>query len=107
MKKILYYIPSVIFNLSELLIIYLFGRWLTIPMEQIVVIFGVFVVTRMFFKQTMHYKDWYRCMIWSTLVFISFFLVVKVNLFLGIIMTIFAGFILTQKGNIDTIQIES
>jgi hypothetical protein len=49
----------------------------------------------------MHYKDWYRCLIWSTLVFLSLFIVAHAGTILSIIMTIFCAYILTGKGNIN------
>lgn len=107
MKKILMYIPSIIFNIGELFIIYLFGIWLKVPTSQIVSIFLFFVLTRIILKGQLHYKDWYRCLIWSTLVFISFFIVAKVNILIAILIAIFSGYILTQQGNIDINQIET
>ena len=107
MKKILYYIPSIVFNISELIIIYLFGIWLKVPTYQIVLIFLFFVTTRIILRKQLHYKDWYRCLIWSTLVFISFFIVAKASFIVAILMSIFSGYILTQNGDIDIDKIEN
>lgn len=40
-------------------------------------------------------------MIWSTLIFISLFIVTKVSIEIAIVMSIFSGYILTNKGNIN------
>lgn len=36
----------------------------------------------------MHYKDWYLCLIWSTLLFISFYLLSKVDIKIAVFSTI-------------------
>ena len=48
----------------------------------------------------MHYKSPILCMIWSTIVFCSFFWLAKVNIILAILMTIFEAVVLTGKGDI-------
>lgn len=100
MKKILYYLPSIIFNFVELLIIYIAGLCLRISTIQIVLIFMSFVLIRTILGGQLHYKDWYKCSIWSILVFMSFFLLAKVNITISLILVIFSGMILTTKGNI-------
>lgn len=101
MKKILLYLPSIIFNVVEVLIIALIGMLLDLPLKEMILIFILFALIRMSLGGAMHYKDWYRCMIWSALVFLSLFVVAKANLIICIIMTAFCAFILTGKGNIN------
>lgn len=103
MKKILYYLPTIIFNVAETLVIILIGVLLKLSFEVIVLIGILFAIIRMSLGKPMHYKDWYKCLIWSTLVFLSLFILAKANLFICIIMTIFCAYILTSKGNIDDI----
>lgn len=98
MKKLL---PSIIFNLAESLVIILIGFWLNLGTKEILMILLLFAMTRMRLGGAMHYKDWYRCLIWSALVFLSLFIVAKSGIVLSIIMTIFCAYILTGKGNID------
>ena len=101
MKKVLYYLPSIIFNLAESLVIILIGFWLNLSTKEILMILLLFSITRMRLGGAMHYKDWYKCLIWSTLVFLSLFVVAHTGMILSIIMTVFCAYILTGKGNIN------
>lgn len=103
MKKILLYLPSIIFNVVEVLVIALIGTLLELPIKEMVVIFITFAMVRMSLGNSLHYKDWYKCMMWSTLVFLSLFVIAKADFILCIIMTIFCAYILTGKGNINDI----
>ena len=103
MKKILLYLPSIIFNVVEVLVIALIGMLLDLPLKEMILIFVLFALIRMSLGGAMHYKDWYKCMIWSALVFLSLFVVAKANLMICIIMTVFCAYILTGKGNINDI----
>lgn len=101
MKKIMYYLPSIIFNVAELAIIALIGVLLELSIKEMLIIFCLFVIIRMSLGDAMHYKNWYKCMIWSTLVFLSLFVLAKSGIILSIIMTVFCAYILTGKGNIN------
>lgn len=101
MKKIMYYLPSIIFNVAELSIIALIGMLLELSIKEMLIIFCLFVIIRMSLGNAMHYKDWYKCMIWSTLVFLSLFVLAKSGIILSIIMTVFCAYILTGKRNIN------
>ena len=101
MKKIMYYLPSIIFNVAELSIIALIGMLLELSIKEMLIIFCLFVIIRMSLGDAIHYKDWYKCMIWSTLVFLSLFVLAKSGIILSIIMTVFCAYILTGKGNIN------
>lgn len=101
MKKIKYYLPSIIFNIAETLVIFLAGKLLGLKLEIMLIIFGIFVVIRISLGGAMHYKSPYKCAIWSLLVFFSLFVLTNVGLGVSIIMSIFCAFILTTKGNID------
>ena len=103
MKKLLYYLPSIIFNMAETLVIILIGVLLKLNIKIIILIIITFSIFRMIFKKPLHYKDWYRCLIWSTLFFLSLFVVAKVDLMICIGLTIFEAMILTGKGNINDI----
>lgn len=103
MKKFFYYLPSIVFNVAEVLVVILIGKLLELPINSLVVILTLFVVTRMLMKKPLHYKKWYKCFIWTTLFFLSLFVVVKVSLIIAICLTIFEAMILTNKGNIKDI----
>ena len=52
MKKIWYYLPSIIFNLVETLVIFLIGKLLNLPTMHILIIFlnfAIFFLKKLFF----------------------------------------------------------
>ena len=101
MEKLKYYLPSIIFNLAEVLVISLAGKLLGLKLEIMLLIMVVFVMIRISLGGAMHYKSPYKCAIWSLLVFLSLFVLTNVGLGVSIIMAIFCAFILTTKGNIN------
>ena len=103
MKKFLYYLPSLIFNVAESLAIILIGFFVKLTFTQIIITALTFGITRVLTKSAIHYKNWKLCLLWSSLQLFSIFLTVKVDIFVGILFTIFAGIILSGKGNINDI----
>lgn len=93
-------ICSTLFNVVEISIIILCGILMKVEIEKIIILFVLFFIARITSYKPMHYKSPILCMIWSTFVFCSFFLLTKVNLILAIVMTIFEGIILTGRGDI-------
>lgn len=102
-EKIFYYLPSIIFNIAEFLIIILIGVLLEIKLLNIIFLILLFATTRMALKGAMHYKDWKECLLWTTLQVTSLFLASKVGMIMSIIATIFSAMILSGKGNIQDI----
>lgn len=102
-KKILYYLPSIIFNVAETLAIILIGFLLRLNIVDVIAILLAFGITRILTKSAIHYKSWKLCLIWSSLQLLSLFLAAKVSLPIGILSTIFAGIILSDKGNIEDV----
>lgn len=102
-SKILLYLPSIIFNVAEVLILALIGVLLGLTINEMIMVFVTFAIVRISLGGAMHYKDWYKCLIWSTLVFLSLFVIAKADIMICIIMTIFCAYILTSKGNINDI----
>lgn len=103
MRKILYYLPSIVFNVAEFLVIFLVGKLLDLSLDAMVVVITIFAVVRMLCKNPLHYKLWYQCFIWTTLFFLSLFVVAKVDFVISVCLTIFEAIILTKKGNISDI----
>lgn len=101
MEKLKYYLPSIIFNLAEVLVIFLAGKMIGLKLEIMLVIFGIFVTIRISLGGAMHYKSPYKCAIWSLLIFLSLFVLTNVGLIVSLIMSIFCAYILTTKGNIN------
>ena len=98
LKKIL---PTLIFNIVETLIIFMCGIALNLEIKYILVIMLTFVISRGFFGKALHFKTWYRCLIWSSFVMLSLFVLLKVDLILSILFAIFSAFIMTGKSNIE------
>ena len=97
LKKIL---PTLIFNIVETLIIFMCGIALNLEIKYVLVIMLTFMISRGFFGKALHFKTWYRCLIWSTFIMLSLFLLLKVDLILSILFAIFSAFIMTGKSNI-------
>ena len=103
MKKIFYYLPSIIFNVTEFLVVILIGILLEIRMSNIIITILVFFIVRMLAKKALHYKSWKLCLLWSVLQMTSLFLTSMVGIHLGIISTIFAAIVLSGIGDIRDI----
>lgn len=99
-NKIIYSLPSLIFNVVEISIIILVGILMQVKIEEVIILILLFFIARVTSYNQMHYKSPILCMIWSTLVFFSFFLLTKVNLYIAIVFTVFEGVILTGRGDV-------
>ena len=103
MRKILYYLPSIIFNIIEILVIFLVGISLNVSIKDILLIFIIFAVVRIQIGGALHYKSPIKCAIWSILIFISLFVISKIGYHIALPIIIFCAYILTTKGNISDI----
>lgn len=103
-KKFLnYYLPNAIFNLVELATIIAIGTIFVVDVKYIACIFVAFIINKIIFGKSMHYKDWYICFGWSTLLFISFYLLTYVSIEVACLFTI--GFVfLSENANIKEIN---
>lgn len=95
------FIKALIFNIAETLLIALIGKLLNLPINFIIITILVFIISRGFLGKALHFKTWYRCLVWSALILLSLFLIVKVDLKISILFTIFSAFIMTGKSNIQ------
>ena len=102
LKKIL---PTLIFNIVETLIIFMCGIALNLEIKYVLVIMLTFMISRGFFGKALHFKTWYRCLIWSTFIMLSLFVLLKVDLVLSILFAIFSAFIMTGKSNIKDMYV--
>ena len=71
------------FNLVEILCVYLSGLLFRLSNTTIFIIMFVFVLARMTFGKTLHYKSPYKCFIATLTIFLSLFVVCKVNIYLS------------------------
>lgn len=100
MNKLKKSLPTLIFNIVETLIIFMCGLALNLEMKYILVIMLTFMISRGFFGKALHFKTWYRCLVWSTFIMLSLFVLLKVDLVISILFAIFSAFIMTGKSNI-------
>ena len=94
-------LKSLLFNVAETLLICLIGKFLNLPITHIILVLLTFMISRGCFGKTLHFKTWYRCLVWSTLVMLSLFLFLKIDLILSIIFAIFSAFIMTGRSNVN------
>lgn len=100
MDKLKKLLPALIFNVVETLIIFLCGIALNLEMKYVLMIMLTFMISRGFFGKALHFKTWYRCLIWSTFIMLSLFVLLKIDLILSILFAVFSAFIMTGKSNI-------
>lgn len=100
MEKIKKFLPTLIFNIAETLVILFTGMALKCDIVNTVSLMLTFMISRGCFGQALHFKTWYRCLIWSTLIMLSLFVLLKLDLVLSILFAIFSAFIMTGKSNI-------
>lgn len=92
---------SLIFNLAETALIFMIGRLFKVSTNIILLIMGVFLVSRLLYGQPKHYNKWYRCCVWSCLVCTSLFALSNIDLPTIIIFTSFTALISSGKADIS------
>ena len=100
MNKLKKLLSTLIFNIVETLIIFMCGLTLNLEMKYIIMIMLTFMISRGCFGKALHFKTWYRCLVWSLLILLSLFVLLKVDLVISIMFAIFSAFIMTGKSNI-------
>ena len=100
MSKIKKLLPTLIFNIVETLIIFMCGLALNLEIKYILMIMLTFMISRGFFGRALHFKTWYRCLIWSSFIMLSLFVLLKIDLVVSVMFAIFSAFIMTGKSNI-------
>lgn len=74
-----------------------------IKAEHILAILIAFVLNKVIFGHSLHYKAWYLCLIWTILLFSSYYLLAKVNMTLAVFSTV--GFVfLSNISNIKDLE---
>lgn len=100
-------ISSLIFNIAETILIFLVGKILGLETNNIIIVMLCFMISRGFFGKLLHFKTWYRCLIWSLLILLSLFMILKIDLRVSILFTIFSAFIMTGRSNINDMYLWS
>lgn len=97
------FLSSLVFNIAETILIFLIGRFLNLPVNHVIGLMLIFMISRGFFGNVIHFKDWYRCLVWSLLVLFSLFLLLKVDFILSTLFAIFSALIMTGKSNLKDV----
>jgi MFS superfamily sulfate permease-like transporter len=96
---------TLVFNIGETILILLIGIALVIPIEYILLVMMTFMISRGLFGKALHFKTWYRCLVWSLLILFSLFVILKIDIVLAIIFSIFSAFIMTGKSDINDLYL--
>ena len=107
MEKYKQIISTLIFNIAETILIFLVGRMLGLEKNNIIIVMLCFMISRGCLGQSLHFKTFYRCLVWSLLILLSLFLILKIDLKISILFTIFSAFIMTGRSNIKDMYLWS
>ena len=107
MEKYKRIISTLIFNIAETILIFLVGRMLGLETNNIIIVMLCFMISRGCLGQSLHFKTFYRCLVWSLLILLSLFLILKIDLKISILFTIFSAFIMTGRSNIKDMYLWS
>ena len=94
------FIKVLLFNIFEIISVFIIGMGLQIKKDYIIAIVLLFPISRFIFKKPMHYKSPYLCFIVTMAIFVSLFLILNIDFIISLIITIFSGYILTDNANI-------
>ena len=105
MKKsfLKYYLPKGLFNIFEIIVILGAGILFELNFEYILAIIIAFILNKIIFGESLHYKEWYLCIIWTILLFCSYYLLAKIDIKIAIFSTISFVFF-SKKTNIKDLN---
>lgn len=92
---------SLFFNIIETIIIFMVGLIFNISHNEIIVLMLTFFFTRLLCGKPKHYATWYRCLVWSLLVFTSLFAITDLHIIVVLLLTVFTGYIATGRADIS------
>lgn len=91
---------SLFFNIIETIIIFMVGLIFELSHNEIIVLMLTFFFTRLLCGKPKHYATWYRCLVWSLLVFTSLFALTNLHIIAVLLLTVFTGYIATGRADI-------
>lgn len=97
------YLPSIIFNLGECIVIFLGGLLLKLDVNVITIVVLAFIIARLAIGEPKHYKSWKWCLLWTTIIFMSLFLVGKVDVVIASMIAAFNALIISGKADIKDV----
>lgn len=71
--------------------------------NEIIVLMLAFFFTRLLCGKPKHYATWYRCLVWSLLIFTSLFALTDLHIFVVLLLTVFTGYIATGRADISDV----
>lgn len=96
-------LPSIIFNILETVIVILVGLAIKIDIIPIFVVLMTFTIVKLLCKKSLHYKNPWECLLWSTITLTVLLLLTKVGIVVAVLMTIIAALLLSKKGDIKEV----
>lgn len=96
---------KIVFNILETILIYYCGILLDISIKNVIFIMLLFMLSKLIFGKSLHYIKWYKCLLCSTSIMLTLFLVFKFNICQSAILTAFCSYLMTTKANLkDTLE---
>lgn len=92
---------SLFFNIVETIIIFMVGLIFELSHNEIIALMVTFFFTRLLCGKPKHYATWYRCLVWSLLVFTSLFALTDLHILVVLLLTVFTGYIATGRADIS------
>jgi len=91
---------SILFNVAEIIILFGIALSLGLCLRTIIIIMVSWTIVRNVIGVGLHYKAWYLCGIWTIAIFVSLFVVARLDFVLSLILTLFAALILSGRANL-------
>lgn len=92
---------SLFFNIVETIIIFMIGLIFKLSHNEIIALMVTFFFTRLLCGKPKHYATWYRCLVWSLLIFTSLFALTDLHIVVVLLLTVFTGYIATGRADIS------
>jgi hypothetical protein len=102
-KDIKFYILNTIWNVAELVGIIIIGLLNKIPLENVLLLLVMFALCRWTFSKPKHYKEWWKCLIWSIFIFTTLYFLARINIIYAVLFTILNVRVLSGKSDINDI----
>lgn len=99
MRKLKKFIPSIIFNTVEFLLLFGLSTLIGVSWHEALCVLLLFTLVRNLVGKGKHYRNPLLCLLWSSLVFVVIFISIKIDYLLAIVLTIF--YAIAQTGRVD------
>lgn len=96
---------NLFFNICETIVIFLLGKMIGAETKSMILVMLAFFICRNVCGKPKHFKKWYKCLVWSTLILLSLFVLLKIDFKISILFTILSAVILSGKGDISNLYL--